>query len=378
MIVFFSVVLLVFFSASWYVYSRGAKALADTGFQRVFTWMYWGFSLMFILGQVLERGNPGLLAKMISQVGSLWLAFFLYIFLFVVLVDVFRLIQYYFHVFPESLIHGIFLGKYLALSGLIVSLLITLMGFFNARNPVVRHFDLEIEKNKSQRDSLTLVLATDVHLGVLLGGKHAQKLVRMINEQNPDIVLFAGDLVDHNPVPVVKNNMGDCLAEIKAPMGVYAITGNHEFIGKAEVSINYFSKHGVQYIRDSIFVINNVIQIAGREDKDKPRFVGSERKSLEKILQNRNPELPLILLDHQPVDYDLAEKENIDLMLSGHTHKGQLWPLGYITNLVYKNHYGLLKNGGTYFYTSSGFGTWGPTVRTGNRPELVVFKIHLK
>jgi len=93
---------------------------------------------------------------------------------------------------------------------------------------------------------------------------------------------------------------------------------------------------------------------------------------------NSNANLPSILLDHQPVEYNTVAKHGIDLMLSGHTHKGQLWPLSFITNAVFENHYGLLKKGTSWFYTSSGYGTWGPPVRIGNQPELVVFNITLK
>ncbi len=96
------------------------------------------------------------------------------------------------------------------------------------------------------------------------------------------------------------------------------------------------------------------------------------------MLNNKEENLPLILLDHQPVDYAKAEKYGVDLMLSGHTHKGQLWPFSYLTNAIYVNHFGLKHIGKSWFYTSSGFGTWGPPVRVGNRPELVVFKIKLK
>jgi uncharacterized protein len=378
MLLFVLAVTVIYTAVSWYIYSRGAKALEGTNFLKTFKWAYWILAATFIIGQFLERGNPGLLARIISHIGSVWLAFFLYLLLFALVIDIFRVFQYFFTLFPISLTSGVFSGKMLFIYGVSIASIVTIGGYINAHYPITKEVEVEIDKKQSSRDELKVVLATDVHLGVILGKNHAIKLMEKINGQNPDIVIFAGDLVDHNPVPVVKNNMGACLEKINAPLGVYAITGNHEFIGKPEISIDYFTKHGVRYIRDSIITIDGVIQIAGRDDREKKQFTGEERKSIDEVLNNKEENLPLILLDHQPVDYAKAEKYGVDLMLSGHTHKGQLWPFSYLTNAIYVNHFGLKHIGKSWFYTSSGFGTWGPPVRVGNRPELVVFKIKLK
>jgi len=219
-------------------------------------------------------------------------------------------------------------------------------------------------------------MASDVHLGAIIGKKRAGELIMQINSQNPDLVLFAGDLVDHNPIPVIKENMGEVFEQIDSKLGVFAITGNHEYIGDAETSVNYFSKHRIKYIRDSVVTIPGVINIIGRDDKDKSRFSGVPRASIEDLSKLIDASLPTILLDHQPYEYQQAYEQSIDLMISGHTHKGQLWPLSFITNAMFENHYGLLQKGASYFYTSCGYGTWGPPVRIGNRPELVVFKIN--
>jgi predicted MPP superfamily phosphohydrolase len=124
--------------------------------------------------------------------------------------------------------------------------------------------------------------------------------------------------------------------------------------------------------------VQNVLLIAGRDDRDKARFDGKARKKMEEIIVNPNHQLPLILIDHQPVEYAQAEKMGVDLMVSGHTHKGQLWPFGFITRKIYENDFGLIQKGKTWFYTSSGYGTWGPPIRTGNRPEIVEIRVKLK
>lgn len=375
MIIFFSVVTIIYGSVNWYVFSRGFKALETTNAQTAFTWIYWILAASFIVGQVLERGDPGGFSRAISLTGSIWLAFFLYILLAVVFIDIIRLFNHWFHFVPESLSTGILSGKMLFAYSAVLALLITAYGYYNAWTPRIKEVNLSMDKRQSKVDNLKVVLATDVHLGVLLRNKKADQLLKDIKAQNPDIVIFGGDLVDHNPVPVVKNNMGQYFQQIDAPLGVYAVTGNHEFIGHVEISVDYFTEHGVRYLRDTLHTIDGVIQIAGRNDREGLNYTGSKRKPLDVLLKNKNVDLPLLLIDHQPVEYSKAAQNGVDLMMSGHTHKGQLWPFNFITRLVFENDYGLMQKGKSYFYTSTGYGTWGPPVRTGNRPELVVFNM---
>jgi predicted MPP superfamily phosphohydrolase len=378
MILFVLIALAVIGGISYYMFSRGMKALEGSDLQPYFSWTFWILIATFVVGQIFERGDPGMFAITISRIGSISLAFFLYLLLFVIFVDLVRVFQHFFHFIPESITTGILSGKMLFVYGVSIAALVTIGGAINARNPIIQELDLAIDKKCSQNEKLKVVLATDVHLGVMLGQKHAQKLVNQINEQNPDIVLFGGDLVDHNPNPVMKFDMGRFFDQIEAKVGVFATTGNHEFMGKPDVTTEYFESHGITYIRDSLFTIDGVVHILGRDDKDKSQMTGEERKSIESILSENELSLPLLLLDHQPVEYEIAAKYGVGLMMSGHTHKGQLWPLSFITNLVYENHFGLMQKGNSWFYTSSGYGTWGPPVRTGNRPELVVFNIALK
>lgn len=375
MIIFFSVVLVIYTAVNWYVFSRGMKALDATSAQKPFIWVYWIITSFFIIGQILERGNPGILSRIVSFIGSYWLAIFLYLLILVVAIDLIRIIQHLTHFIPQSLLSGIFQPQKLFIYTASLAFIIALAGFYNAKHPIIKEINLTIPKKDSQLNELKLVVVTDVHLGVLLQVRTAKRLANDINAQNPDLVIFGGDLVDHNPIPVIENNLGKYLEAIKAPMGIYAVAGNHEYIGHVEKSVNYFQKHGIEYIRDSIKTLENKLQIIGRNDRESKNYTGENRKSLDVIMQNSGSNLPSILIDHQPVEYTEAEKHNIDLMLSGHTHKGQLWPFGYITKMVFENDFGLIKKGNTTFYTSNGYGTWGPPVRTGNRPELIVFNI---
>jgi predicted MPP superfamily phosphohydrolase len=218
-------------------------------------------------------------------------------------------------------------------------------------------------------------MASDIHLGTIIARRKANRLVETINSLKPDIILFAGDVVDEDLAPVIKNNLGANLLQLKARLGVYAITGNHEYIGGAEPAIKYLTEHGVTMIRDTAIFIDQRFWLAGRDDRDKPRFSGKPRKELAEVLASVDHSYPLILMDHQPFNLEKSVEQGVDLQLSGHTHHGQLWPFNYITSAIYEVSSGYKKIGNTNIFVSNGYGTWGPPVRLGNRPEIVQIKL---
>jgi len=130
-------------------------------------------------------------------------------------------------------------------------------------------------------------------------------------------------------------------------------------------------------LQDSTVNIENRFLLAGRKDYSSARFGNVKRKALVEILPDTIPLLPVILLDHQPQKLSEAVENKIALQLSGHTHHGQLWPFGYLTARIFQVSRGLQKIGDSYFFVSTGYGTWGPPVRTGNHPEMVVINLRL-
>ena len=219
--------------------------------------------------------------------------------------------------------------------------------------------------------TLHIAAASDIHMGTLVGPRRTAKLVRMLNECNADMILLAGDIVDEDLAPVIHNDLGRSLVKLKAPLGIFAITGNHEYIGGAEAAVKYLEEHGVRMLRDTSVKINGSFYLTGRNDRDSRRFSGKERKGLGKVLEGVDHSFPVIMMDHQPFILQQVADAGVDFQLSGHTHHGQLWPFGYITNAIYELSWGYKKKENTHFYVSSGFGGWGPPVRTGNRPEIL-------
>lgn len=162
---------------------------------------------------------------------------------------------------------------------------------------------------------------------------------------------------------------------MRAKYGIFAVTGNHEYIGGVEPSIKYLTEHGITELRDNTVKIADSFYVVGREDRASKGFAGIIRKPLNQLLEGVDRTLPVILMDHQPVRLEEAEKNGIDLQLSGHTHHGQLWPFNFITKKIYEVSMGYKQKGSTHFYVSCGLGTWGPPIRTGNRPEIVVINL---
>jgi hypothetical protein len=296
----------------------------------------------------------------------------LYFSLTILLFDIIRLLNYFFHFLPE--ITQALRFKIGIITVAFISLVV-LAGTINAWSTRVKEIALTIPKKVTGSREMKIVMASDLHLGALIGERREEKLVRIINNQKPDLVLLCGDLVDGDIASVLRKNLGRHLQEIKSRMGVYAIAGNHEYIGGIQKTLPYLESININILRDKVLTLENGVQLIGRDDRDNRRMGENGRQSLKELMTGIDKTFPVIVMNHQPFNLDEATVENVDLHLSGHTHHGQLWPLSYITKAVFELSWGFLKKGNTNFYVSSGFGSWGPPVRIGNSPEVVVFKI---
>jgi predicted MPP superfamily phosphohydrolase len=154
------------------------------------------------------------------------------------------------------------------------------------------------------------------------------------------------------------------------------VTGNHEYIGGADEACRYLEEHGIRVLRDSVVTLPDGLQIVGREDRAMRQFAGRARKSLNDLLSGLDSSKPVLMMDHQPFQLEEVSRAGVDVQLSGHTHHGQIWPLNYITGAMYEISRGYRRIGRTHFYVSSGAGTWGPPVRLGNTPEIVLLTLH--
>jgi predicted MPP superfamily phosphohydrolase len=376
-LIFFSIVFVIYGLINTYIFTRFMQAFPAGPLKILAVIAFWVIVGSFIIARFLERAYPCDFTEVMTWIGSFWLGAMVYFILALLVIDFARLINHFIPFFPQ-----IFYADYqrtklitlLVTSGLVI--IIITAGFINARNPVVKSLDLYISKKVNGSKTLKIAMASDIHLGTLVGKRGAARLVRMINGLHPDIILLAGDLVDEDLSPVIRRNLGETLKNFHAPLGVYAITGNHEYIGGAEQAVAYLTAHNIRFLSDTAELIDDRFYLAGREDRDRPRFTGKQRKPLADILKGIDHSFPIILMDHQPFQLSKPEELGVDLQLSGHTHHGQIWPFNYITNAIYEVSWGYKKKGNTNIYVSCGFGTWGPPMRIGNRPEVVSITLH--
>jgi predicted MPP superfamily phosphohydrolase len=378
MIIFIVIIFSIHFVVNYFIYSSGLHALE--GLPKLQMWFRWIMLLMVVAypaGRFLERIWYSTVSNVLHWIGAFWFAGMLYFTLILLLVQLVRGMNGWFHFFPAAGSPAYLQLKHLSfylVAGLVVLLVIG--GHVNAWTTKINKFDLEVHKAAGELQQLHIVAVSDVHLGTIIGPRKTNKLVRTINDLKPDIVLFAGDVVDEDVGPVIRQNLGENLLKLKAPLGVYASTGNHEYIGGADRSVQYLEEHGIRVLRDSVVDVKGLFYLAGREDKDMNRFDGIKRQTPAALLESVDLNKPIILLDHQPFHLDQAQKAGIDLQISGHTHHGQLWPLNYITQKLFEVSRGYKKKGHSHFIVSTGFGTWGPPVRIGNRPEILDITLH--
>lgn len=374
MIIFFSVVLVIYSLANIYIFHKGYNAIPLLRNHRIlYAVIFFLLAFAFVAAKFIESRHSSIMTDALNIVGGFWMAFLLYGFLFLFLSDILLLLLR---------IPGFITGqdifvfrKWSFIITVIAAFGLISGGFINALIPAVKKYDIKINKPAGEIKTLRIAAVSDIHLGSIIRKRSIRKLSGLLAEIKPDVVFLLGDIVDGEIGPVIR---GDLLKYFKCPEctdGLFAITGNHEFIGGASRTIPYIESKGIRILKDEIVTLDGGIQLVGRIDKDSRMFYGKERTSLEKLMEQVDTTRPVILLDHQPFRLNESEKFGIDLQLSGHTHNGQMWPLNYITRMIYEVSYGYLKKGNTQIIVSSGFGIWGPRIRSGSRSEVLLINV---
>ena len=316
--------------------------------------------LHFLLGDIVHPA----IVKLFYRVGTSWLVIFLYLFLIFIIADLLRLLPF----IPSGWILPRGWTSFISLLGFIA--LILLVGNLNYRNKQRVELNIPIAKNGGTMRNLTILAMSDLHLGGAVGKKEFESWLPLINAENPDIILIAGDIVDSRLRPLIEEDFAESLRKLRAPLGIYASVGNHEFIGNVDRCTEFLESAGINVLRDSSVLINNSFYLAARDD-----YSNRNRKPLAEIMAAIDKTKPVILLDHQPHNLEDAARNGIDLQISGHTHKGQVWPMSIITGQMFEKAHGYIKKGAAHIYVSSGIGIWGGKFRIGTRSEYVVGKI---
>lgn len=367
-IAFLIIALTILFSINGYVMLRGWQTLPSIYFIRS-TYLLAMITLFLVMMATMIFGNQFTpeFAKTISFVGFSYVIIFIYLLFSFLIVDLIRIINHFIHFFPISVAS---FRLWVMIITLIVTGIAMIIGNYKFNHPEIVTLNLSTNKPKQNKE-LKIVAVSDLHIGISIDKQMLQGYVKLINDQHPDIVLLAGDVSDRWMEPVIRQNMIEEFRAIKAPMGVFAINGNHEHYAEIpNATAEYLKKAGIIVLRDQVKMVNSRFYIVGREDKS-----NKNRKKLSEIVKGLDKNLPIILMDHQPFHLYDSQQYGVDLQISGHTHNGQFFPGNMLVKNMYEMGHGYLKKGSTHYYVSSGLGIWGPQYRIGSQSELVVVNL---
>jgi len=317
------------------------------------------FLLLFLnLGRVIDR-MPLSLARVCYDIGDSSIIILLYLVMIFLVLDFGRLV----HLIPrEWLYHNFYTTAIITVGVFVLFLVGNIKYHHKVRVP------LQLSTSKPLAKPLRLVMLSDLHLGYHNPKAELHRWVDMINAEKPDYVLIAGDIIDISVRPLIEENMAEEFKRIQAP--VYACLGNHEYYTGEPLAQQFYKDAGINLLRDTCVVVGDLC-IVGRDDR-----TNSHRKAGAKLFAEADHSKYTIVLDHQPYYLERAERAGIDFQLSGHTHRGQVWPISWITDYMYECAYGEHQRGNTRYYVSSGMGIWGGKYRIGTQSEYVVAELN--
>ncbi len=330
-----------------------------------------------IVVRISERHGYETLARGLAYIGFTWMGL---IFIFISVsffFDIYRLLHFLAKMLTRSPLEDFTLSlRNFCTIAILVSFAVVIYGYFEALHIRTEHVTVKTCKIPEKIGRFRVVQISDVHLGLIVGESRLKRILRQVRDARPDILVSTGDLVDGQMDDL--EMLTDMFQKISATYGKFAVTGNHEFYAGIDRALAFTEKAGFTVLRGEGLTVSNFLNVAGVDDPARKRY-GPDREASEKALLEKMPrEKFTLFLKHQPV----ISSESLgmfDLQLSGHTHKGQIFPFNLVTKIFYRMHTGLSKvDGNALLYVSRGSGTWGPPVRFLSPPEVTVIDITYK
>ncbi|MDR0745779.1 MAG: metallophosphoesterase [Mediterranea sp.] len=363
--VYFILTILFFLGVNFYVFYRLVYMLPAVTVLRSIVTVIGIVAVLSFFGYFLGRDIfPQRLILFMHTVSSSWVFMMIYFTIIFLVLDILRVIP----AFPAGYVLHKNLISLVSIVGLVA--VIFIYGHRKYLNKERVELNLEVNKSVGQTTPIKIVALSDLHLGSNIGRDELAGWVELINKEDPDIVLIAGDIIDSDVRSLYDQNMAEVFKRIKSKYGVYTIMGNHEYISGVNRSAEFFGAAGIRLLRDASELIDNKFYVVGRDDRSH-----RGRKPIRELIDSLDKSKPIILLDHQPYELEAVSPHGIDLQISGHTHHGQVWPISWITDAIYELSHGHLKKENTHFYVSSGIGVWGGKYRINTQSEYVVINL---
>ncbi|HOW27107.1 MAG TPA: metallophosphoesterase [Elusimicrobiota bacterium] len=364
-IAFFIVFIGTWAGMNAYVLSRlwNLSVLQSQSAHRILLALFFLLWAVFPLAHILGHRSPSNLSWLLEIVGGFWMGFVFIALALFFFADVLTGFGWLFREYVPAV----------RWSALALTALFSVWGVVNGlRSPVIRRYEVPLAGLPASLDGTIAVQLSDLHLGTVLGERWLERLWSQVQGIRPDVVFMTGDIFDGNATHAEK--LVPVLKKWQVPWGVWAVTGNHEYYAGLEESVAVLKSAGYQVLRDESVVVRPGLNLAGVDDLSARREFGETIAPIRQALARRDTG-PTILLSHSPLRVEEAAREHVTLMLSGHTHSGQIWPFGHVVKLVYPYLVGRYEVGGMTLWVSRGTGTWGPRMRLFAPSEILVFTL---
>lgn len=377
MVIAVILIILLFSGIGWYLSYRLYQGLSSF-FPEIRLWPVMVLVCTMVLLMILGFGC-GLMPvsrevkHLLGLIGGYCMGIMLYLLLFTVAADLLFIIPRLLKLSFTA--HHLFKG-YVSLGVLLLTMITCIGGFINAQRIEHVSYDVCLQAKQDVSD-LNLVTISDLHLGAIGSEERLEKVVREINALNPDVVCIVGDFFDTDFASIRNPDAAlQTLRKLQSTHGVYACLGNHDAGQTYGQMVTFLEKANIRLLNDTYAVVNERLVLIGRMDGAPIGGYGEEkRKAFSDIYIREDSELPVIVMDHNPANIDEYTAQ-ADLILCGHTHKGQVFPANLITNLLYTVDYGYYQKDADspHVIVTSGVGTWGMPMRVGTNCEIVTVR----
>jgi predicted MPP superfamily phosphohydrolase len=374
MISFFLFVFAVYGSVHVYAFLKARNALQFGLFAGVVIAVFMLLMIFALfLVRALEDHDYEISARVLAYVAYFWMAVLFLFFCSSLLFDIgallTRTVGWLTQTDPFSYFPSARLSFFICLC---ISLVINLYGYFEASEIRIEHVRIVTTKLPPDIDRITIAQITDVHLGLIVRHERLEKMLALVRSEKPDILVSTGDLVDAQINHLT--GLGELLRGVKTPYGNYAITGNHEYYAGIEKALAFTRDSSFTVLRNEARDVGP-ITLVGVDDRTAVQMKLEKPTSERTLLAKQNHDRFILFLKHQP-RIDTSTIGLFDLQLSGHTHRGQIFPFTLLVRLTYPMIAGNYDLGrGSLLHVSRGTGTWGPPIRFLSPPEVTIIEL---
>jgi predicted MPP superfamily phosphohydrolase len=378
LIAFIAVILTISGLIHWFLYARLVGALDITS--PAILWPLRSAAILLAVSYVLirlwERIAPEPAVYAGEWVAANWIGMMFELLWMTALMWIVNLLLRLFGIWSRfDATQQMLIGRWTAVAVISAALIVCGYAMWRAAQPArIARADVPVKNVTPELRNLNIALAADFHTGILVGKRQVHRMTTQIMSLHPDLILMPGDILDHPPQRL--RRVAEEFRRLKAPLGVFGTTGNHEYYINVKASLALLDDNGLRMLNNEAVTLPNGLVIEGIADRTALQFHLPRPKIGEFVAEYANDK-PTILLNHTPSgdEAQAAGRAGADLVVSGHTHGGQIWPFSLLTRLVFTYHHGLYPLERGHILTTCGIGTWGPAMRLGAPPEIVLIKL---